>query len=45
MAEERRGNTVVDLSFAEKTVVPKTYNATGVVRSQATEKKKVITKK
>jgi hypothetical protein len=44
MAEERRGNTVVDLSFAEKTVVPKTYNRNGVVKSQA-EKKKTISKK
>jgi len=32
-AEERRGNVVVDLSFADKTVVPKTYNASGAINN------------
>ena len=43
--EERRGNVVVDFSFAEKNVVPKTYNGSGaVVKSQTYEKKKVAAK-
>lgn len=30
-ANERRGNCVVDFSFAEKNVVPKTYNGSGQI--------------
>lgn len=42
-AEERRGNVVVDFSFAEKNVTPKTYNASGAVSNAPTktEPKKV----
>ncbi len=29
--EERRGKVQIDFGFAEKNVVPKTYNGTGVV--------------
>lgn len=36
MAEEKRGNAVIDFSFAQKTVVPKTYNASGAVKSNNT---------
>lgn len=32
MAEERRGTGAVDFSFAEKTVIPKTYNGSGVAQ-------------
>lgn len=44
-AEERRGNAVVDLSFADKTVVPKTYNGTGAINNAPTkvEPKKTTT--
>ena len=31
MPEERRGNAQIDLGFAEKTIIPKTYSAGGVV--------------
>ena len=31
MPEKARGTAPIDLTFAEKTVVPKTYNAGGVV--------------
>lgn len=31
MAEERRGSAPVDFSFADKNVVPKTYNGSGQV--------------
>lgn len=40
-AEERRGNVVVDLSFADKTVVPKTYNGSGAVKQTSTIPEKV----
>lgn len=32
MAEEKRGNVVIDFSFADKSIVPKTYNAGGAVK-------------
>ena len=35
MPEERRGNVAVNLGFAEKNVVPKTYNAGGVVKNES----------
>ncbi len=35
-AEERRGNVPVDMSFAEKTVIPKTYNASGAIKQPTT---------
>ena len=45
MPDERRGSGIVDFSFAEKNVVPKTYNGSGaVVKSQVFEKKKPATK-
>jgi hypothetical protein len=31
LADERRGNVVPDFSFADKNVVPKTYNGGGIV--------------
>jgi len=31
LAEERRGGANIDTGFAEKNVVPKTYNATGQI--------------
>ena len=31
MAQERRGSTVVDFGFAEKNIIPKTYNGSGQV--------------
>ncbi len=35
MADERRGNVKHDFGFAEKNVVPKTYNGTGqILKSQ-----------
>lgn len=40
MPDERRGNAAVDFSFAEKNVVPKTYNSHGVVKSQVFQEKK-----
>ena len=33
MAQERRGNVAVDFSFAEKNVIPKTFNGGGQVRT------------
>ena len=45
-AEERRGNIEVNLDFALKTVVPKTFNGGGQIRkSEAGEKKKPMPKK
>ena len=45
MADERRGNVLIDFGFAEKNVTPKTYNGSGqVMKSQVMEKKKVIKK-
>lgn len=32
MAEEKRGNVPIDFSFAEKTIVPKTYNGSGATK-------------
>lgn len=32
-AQERRANAAVDFSFAEKIVVPKSYNSNGVIIS------------
>ena len=31
LADERRNGAVIDFSFAEKNVVPKTYNGSGVI--------------
>ena len=52
MAQERRGNIAVDFSFAEKNVIPKTFNGRGQIRTPKggerkqlfEEKKETITK-
>ena len=36
MAEEKRGNVVIDFSFCDKSVIPKTYNASGAVKPAGT---------
>lgn len=44
MADERRGSVPVDFSFAEKNVVPKSYNSSGQVIPK-NEKIELIEKK
>lgn len=32
-AEEKRGTVAIDMTFAEKTVVPKTYSGSGATKN------------
>ena len=46
MAEERRGNVIIDFSFAEKNVIPKTFNGGGQVRTpKGSERKRFFEEK
>ena len=46
MPEERRGNVVIDFSFAHKNILPKTFNGGArIMKSPGVEKKKPNDKK